>query len=421
MPLKVLAILPGIIPSTIIDVITPLTDLHKIGAIDTRIIVENFVKKKDIHWCDIIVLCRNICPDTAWWFLYALELSLPYIYDIDDNFFEIPKGNPLATYYRESSRQAMLKEYMRLARLVRVYSFPMYIQAKKINKNVEQIVAPIDWRLIKPPRKDASNGIVRIVYATSRSEDNLSEIFKPSLKKILEKYSNQVEMHFLGYNPEEFRKFKNVYYHPLNLDYKSYLKSFSSAGYDIGLAPLLNDVFHRSKTNNKFREYGASQIAGIYSNVDIYSTCVTHYESGLLIENDTDAWFQSMETLIVNPSMRRNIQKHAFEFVKKNYSQEAFAEQWRQQILQALSNKWVYKRRIKKAENLIKEHSTSNFSGILKRRLEKIENLTKEHSVSNFAGILKRIWSKIILNLNINWLLLKIRIEIFFTKSNSKD
>jgi hypothetical protein len=84
---KILAVLPGLIPSTIIGVVTPLLDLHRAKIITARIVLEKTVREKDIEWSDLVVLCRNIDPLVARWFLYLPKYNKPYIYDIDDNFF----------------------------------------------------------------------------------------------------------------------------------------------------------------------------------------------------------------------------------------------------------------------------------------------------------------------------------------------
>ena len=362
---KILAILPALIPSTIIDVVTPLVDLNKGRLINARITIEHFVRNRDVEWCDIVILCRNIHPNNAGWFLYVLKLGKPYIYDIDDNLFDIPIDSQIGKYHREPSRIAMLKEYIRLAHLVRVYSAPMYDRAKKINRNVVRVTAPVDWRLIEPAIASGEQKTVKIVYATSRTDDYLAEIFKPSLIRILENYPEQVQVHFLGYNPAEFQKYPNVFFKPIVYDYESYLRSFSNAGYDIGLAPLLNDVFHRSKTNNKFREYGASRIAGIYSNVDVYSTCVDHNRTGYLVENDSDAWYDAMSMLIQKDSLRLKIQEQAFEFVRANYSQDTFATLWYQQIADVMKRPARRKLSTKKIEKLIADNARTKFVVII--------------------------------------------------------
>jgi glycosyltransferase involved in cell wall biosynthesis len=331
---KVLAVLPGFIPSTQIDVISPLMDLYRSNIIEFRLEVEFTVKDQDIAWCDIVILCRNTEPN-AKWFLQVLKLGKPYIYDLDDNFFEIVGDSPEAEYHRSPKRLNMLKEYIRLASFVRVYSEPLFVRAAELNPNVVKVVAPVDFRHILQPNS-GSEECVKIVYSTSRSHDQLSDIFIPALQKILDEYGTRVKVYFLGFTPLVFQRHSQVKSVRMNLDYAAYLRTFSSTGYDIGLAPLIDDIFHRSKTNNKFREYGAAKIAGIYSNVDVYSSCVTNYETGILVENNTEDWYQAIKTLIDNPSYCEKIKGSAHEYVRLNYSQRKFTQAWVDQIQWAI-------------------------------------------------------------------------------------
>lgn len=333
---KILAIVPGLIPSTIINVVTPVVDLHRSGQIIARIALEPYVREKDFEWCDLVLLCRNTDPQTGRWFLKLLQTNKPYIYDIDDNFFELPPYSESGRYYTSPERISMLKEYIRWADLVRVYSEPMVEQVQKLNTNVVKLAGPVDWRLLSHPQKPTDKNIIKIVYATSRVNDTLSDLFKPALRLILEKYEDQVEVYFLGYNPPEFSIYPNVHYKPLTLNYERYLHYFSSTGFDIGLAPLLNDVFHRSKTNIKVREYGACHIAGVYSDVDVYSASVVHGKTGILVKNTPQAWFDAMSELITNSELRNRIQEQAYQFAQENYSHIAFNQFWYQQIKKVL-------------------------------------------------------------------------------------
>jgi len=116
------------------------------------------------------------------------------------------------------------------------------------------------------------------------------------------------------------------------------MRQFSSTGFDIGLAPMLDDDFHRSKTNTKFREYGACGIAGIYSNVALYASFVKDGETGLLAENRPEAWYHAMVRLVNDPELRARIGGSARREIQHLYSQERFQAVWWQQIKGVLEN-----------------------------------------------------------------------------------
>lgn len=330
---KALAIVPAFTPSTQINVITPLLDLCVSRHLDFRLQLESTVSTRDIDWANLVVLCRNVEPGHQW-FEYTLKQNKPYIYDIDDNFFDISGDSLDARYHRSPERLDTFTRYLRYATLVRVYSEPLRQRVLQINDKVVKVVPPMDFRHIRPRR--APGRTVKIVYATSRAQDELFSIFLPALEKILNDYNGKIEAYFLGFTPPTLRKHARVHSVPMIWDYPAYLRRFSSAGYDIGLAPLLDDIFHRSKTNNKFREYGACQIAGIYSDVDVYSSCVSQMETGILVSNTTEAWYDAIKLLIENQALREKIQLSAYQFVQEHYSQQKFVQEWADQIQSVL-------------------------------------------------------------------------------------
>jgi glycosyltransferase involved in cell wall biosynthesis len=327
--------MPGIIPSTELLVIKPLLGLERSGCIDARVTLEWMAREKDLDWADVVVFSRNQEPVYSRW-LQACEVrGLPLIYDLDDNFFVIPDDYDFKTGFNQEQIE-MVRQYLRKASLVRVYSQRMVQVTQAMNSTVRFVRSTLDWSLIRTP--DRSGKRVRVVYATSRVDDRLAALFMPAVKRFLSDYAGQVEMHFWGFNPPEMRGLPNVFFKPLMLNYDRYLQDFSRAGFDIGLAPLLDDDFHNSKTNTKYREYGAARVAGIYSSTELYRESVQPDGTGLLVENTEDAWYAALVRLLKDSGLRENIQVAAYEDVRANYSEENFEKVWLEHILWAINN-----------------------------------------------------------------------------------
>ncbi len=341
-PPRILAVLPGFIPSTMITIVKPLVNLHRAGSIRARIVLEQQAGLADIEGADAIVFCRNADPRHASLLAAARARGTPLIYDLDDNLFELPPKCEDRSGIREAPQQAMLEEYLRSAALVRVYSRPLAERVAVLNPRVARTFAPVDMSLVPPLRETRPPGPIKIAYATSRTQDALCAIFWPALERILSRYADRVEVHFWGCRPPQSASGRcagpcNVRHHGLICQYDRYLRRFSGAGYDIGLAPLPDDIFYRSKTNNKFREYGASGIAGIYSQNDVYSDCVRHEVTGLLVANDASAWYDAMERLIEDESLRMRIRRQARQYVAEHYAQEKFEQLFLEQLHEVLS------------------------------------------------------------------------------------
>lgn len=320
------------------DVVKPLLDLEAQKLIDFRVALEFFISLPSIRWADVVVFCRNTEPHYCHVLDEVLANKTPNIYDLDDNLFEVPLDTDIGRYHRAPQRLAFLSYYLQSADLVRVYSQPLLQRIQELTPRVHMVNAPLDWRLIQPPASPLAraNGIhpapVRIVYATSRIDDRLFSIFSPALKQVLQDYPQQVEVYFWGYQPDGFQNLPNVHFLKPEPNYNTFLKRFSRMGFDIGLAPLLDDTFHRSKTNNKFREYGACGIAGVYSAVNVYTSCVEDGRTGLLASNDPGAWHSALVRLIESADLRQQIGQAARQKVRELYSQEQFAAVWWQQI-----------------------------------------------------------------------------------------
>ena len=332
---RVSAILPGLIPSTVISIVKPLLALHRAGQITATVTLEALATVDDVDAADLVVFCRNTEPRFGHFAERCLDRGTPYVYDLDDNFFVVPSHLEEGRYHNDPIRLEQLRRYVAGAALVRVYSEPVRRRVLDHNDHVAVVTPSLDWSLLPPSLPPRRDGPVRILYATSRLKDELAAIFMPAVEAALERRLG-VEVCFWGFHPEGFRKRRGIRLLPLEGDYDRFLGRLGRSGFDIGLAPLADTEFHRSKTNNKFREYGAAGIAGLYSNVEVYSSCVRDGETGLLVDNDPEAWRAALDRLIDDAELRERIRWSAREEVHRRYSQERAAGEWLAQIRELL-------------------------------------------------------------------------------------
>lgn len=335
---RVLAILPQLIPSTVIGVIKPLTALHRARQIVADFAFEYWLPPRSLQRADVVVFCRNTEPAHGRVLEAALELGKPIIYELDDNFFDIPLSSQGGRYHREETRLAQLQRYLTSATVVRVYSTLLQERLRPMNPRVRCVDGSVDAALL-PTGSGADDGDrpVRIVYATSRIEDELAPLFLKDLRAILDACRGRVEAHFWGYHPPEMAGHPAVRFEGFVRDYDRFFHRFARAGFDVGLAPLVDDPFYRSKSDNKFREYAACRIAGIYSNVGPYAERVSDGETGLLVDNQPGSWFHAMRRLVEDRDLRRGIADRAFAVAMARYHLDAARQTWMTNIQEALS------------------------------------------------------------------------------------
>ena len=129
--------------------------------------------------------------------------------------------------------------------------------------------------------------------------------------------------------------------------YEAFVREFYGQGYDIGLAPLLDEPFFQSKSNNKYREFGGCGVAGIYSDMPPYSDCVINGRSGILAANTVEAWEEAIDMLVQNEAQRGSIAKVAWQDVTENYSFASAVESYRNCIREVVKKQakpcdWLY-------------------------------------------------------------------------------
>ena len=337
-PPFILAILPQLIPSTLIGVVKPLLALHRERRISFDVALESWVSRRRLARADVVVFCRNTEPRYGAPLDAALAMGKPIIYELDDDFFAIPSGAPGSQYHRDPARLGQLERYLRHASLVRVYSEALRRRVAALNPRVSRVEALIDWDLVPtaPPRRSPNRR--RIVYATSRIVvDPLATMFMTDLGRVLDAFHGRVEAWFYGYRPTSLAGRPDVHFVEFVQDYDTFFRRFASAGFDIGLAPLPDDEFYRAKSDNKFREYAASRIAGIYSDVAVYRDCVVHDQTGLLVPAGPDVWFRAMTRLIEDDALRTRIQDAAWIAARAHYSAAQSTAVWRAHLEAVLS------------------------------------------------------------------------------------
>lgn len=335
--LVILAILPQLIPSTVIGVVKPLLALHRERRIVFDVALEAWVSRRRLARADVVVFCRNTEPRYGAPLDMALALGKPIIYELDDNFFAMPSATPGSQYHSDPARLGQLERYVRNASLVRVYSDILRSRVATLNPEVHRVDGLIDWDLVPTAPRARSAAKLRVVYATSRIADLLAGMFMTELRRVLDTFPGRVEAWFWGYRPTEFSGHPDAHFLEFVQDYDVFFRRFASAGFDIGIAPLPDDEFHGAKSDNKFREYAASRIAGVYSDVQVYRDCVAHARTGLLVPAVPGAWLDAITRLIVDDALRTRIQDEAWAYAQARYGIAQSKAAWLAHIEVALA------------------------------------------------------------------------------------
>jgi len=268
--------------------------------------------------------------DPSLFFLIKLfkRYQIPYLYYLDDNFWELKGNTPVIKIHQDKTILCMLTQFVANATCVVTGTQQLANYVKKFNLNTISIDASFHFPIIKNLKRKSKSNTIKIIYSGSFYREEDFKVVVDAIKMICDEFKDKVECHFHGFIPDALKNVKNVFFTPFNYRYDEYIKTLFEANFDIGIAPLSNTLSNQAKSNLKYREYGACGIAGIYSDIAPYSSSLIDRTHGLITLHSTEGWYESIKLLIENKSLRESISKNAFEDIQKNYTDEKLSMDW---------------------------------------------------------------------------------------------
>lgn len=275
-----------------------------------------------------VIVSRLCYPRYSWLPGHLSREGVRYAYFIDDNFWEItPEVDVrLARFFRHPATVDALDAFVRHAAVVLTWSQPLrdYVGSRFSDIHAEFVPPGFDvaraaalLQRHQPPR-DADDAVIRIGYPTT-PRPSVSALLVPVVEHFLREYGRRVTFEFIGWMPEALGTLPNVVFHPWIGDYDKYLEFTVSRRWHIGIAPLIGSGFEKYKTNNKYREYGGCMVPGVYSDVSPFRETVDDGKTGMLVENEADAWIAALDRLVKSALLRSAIARTAFDDVRRHH------------------------------------------------------------------------------------------------------
>ena len=161
-----------------------------------------------------------------------------------------------------------------------------------------------------------TSDIVKIGYFSgSISHNENFELIKPAIKQLLTKYNN-VQLHIVGILdiPQDMKPFENQIVTHDYVDWDKLPALISEV--DINLAPLVDSIFNRAKSEIKWIEAALVKVPTVASKIGAFSDAVVDGETGLLATDEE--WFDKLEALVLSPELRQKIADAAYRTVLEN-------------------------------------------------------------------------------------------------------
>lgn len=266
------------------------------GEVEYRACQEMKLRNRDLNWADIVLLGRL----DSWYerkLTEHLHKSGRYlIYIIDDDLLNIPPEISSAAYYNQPDVQRNIRSMIEMSdailspspKLLEKYA----VDGRRAIQIEEPAIDPVPYKPHDP------NQPVKIGFAGSidRTGD-IESILKEALIRIKKEYGNRVQFEFFGAIPS-FANEIEARCIPYCDSYDEYRKTLNSLEWDIGLAPMPDTPFHACKHYNKFVEYAAAGVVGVFSDEMPYTQLRRGAYESVLCANNSKAWMDALSELI---------------------------------------------------------------------------------------------------------------------------
>ena len=271
-------------------------------------------------------------PETLEIMRRVRDAGFALVWDTDDDVSAITRGNQ--AWNRLGGRRGIrrhFKESLEVARTAHVVTTTNEHLAQIYRDHgcehvvaVENYLGPED---VQHPRRRHQGVVVGIAAAGEHEPDLRRMRIGPMLEQLLERHDG-VRVVAIGAVLEMQEQHR--YRYEWGVEIEELIPTESE--FDIGLAPLRDTPFNRSRSNVKLKEYAAAGAMWLASPVGPF-VGMGEEQGGLLVEDD--AWLATLEALLRDPERRRTLTERACRWARTQ-TISAGAARWQAVFRQAV-------------------------------------------------------------------------------------
>lgn len=280
--------------------------------------------------CDVVHIYRRCDVWTMQTAEALVKRGIPLVYDNDDDFTATPKESP---WYKTSGGLAGRRAFQRMSKLARMSRFmtttteplaEMYRRADV--ERVEVIGNYVDGGVKR--RRHRHDGIVIgwIAGLEHRADAARLQIAQ-ALQRIVDAHDS-VRVECIGVNlglqGTRYRHDEDVHFRDLPA---------RMASFDIGIAPLADIPYNRTRSDIKVKEYAASGVAWLASPIGPYVS-LGENEGGLVVPDD--GWYAALDELVSSARRRKRLVSKGKKWAKRN-TMDAMAPRWERLFMEAVA------------------------------------------------------------------------------------
>jgi glycosyltransferase involved in cell wall biosynthesis len=249
---------------------------------------------------------------------YAGRTGAKLLYDLDDDLLNIPRSHPNARTLRPFAQT--VRRMLTISDAVWVSTSGLAERLTPIRPDAIVIENRLDERIWihSPDPRPFQDDPVRILCMGTATHERDFALIEPALLRLKAEYGPRIAIDVLGMTsrselPAELNRIGPSTH--ASRSYPGFVNWMTAVQprWHIGLAPLLDTPFNRSKSPIKAMDYAAMGLAVLASDTPVYRGTVADGPAGQLVANDHLAWHAALDWLIRNQALRESIVNRARE------------------------------------------------------------------------------------------------------------
>jgi glycosyltransferase involved in cell wall biosynthesis len=235
------------------------------------------------------------------------------VYDLDDDLLRAHTTHPEAA--RITAGAPVVARMLALADEVWVPTPALAARLGRTRRRPRVVENGLDERIFWPPPPPVPpEGPLRLLYMGTATHGADFDMIAPALERLVTTFGARVAVDVIGVRPGALPDWAQRVAPPAGrtASYPAFADWLSRAPrWHIGLAPLVDTEFNRAKSAIKAMDYAALGMPTVASSVGVYDTAVRAGETGLIVANDPDAWFDALAGLVRDPVRRARMARAA--------------------------------------------------------------------------------------------------------------
>ncbi len=258
------------------------------------------------------------------------ERRVGFVWDNDDNFLALERrGDRNTQFMRSLGGRRLLADMDALMKLANIVTTPSAGLAAHYRERIETDVRVVENYVAPAEARSTPSNPQRFVVGWVANKEHETDIerlgLRTAMERLLERHPH-VEVATIGCSlgiaNERYHFIRGVPFE----DLRNYVRQF-----DVGLAPIADSAFNRSRSNVKVKEYAALGVPWLASPIGPYEG-LGQDEGGRLVPDDR--WYEEVERLVLDGRARRKLAKRAAKWAAKQ-TLEANAHVWEQTFREA--------------------------------------------------------------------------------------